>query len=180
MSNPFVMVHINAERDKQAKRDALRDRKNKVTVVDFGNRDRGYSRSYPIEDEIQALNTCADFRTYLTAQEQQIAQAERRILSAKGRKGTPNRSSFQEVKRYYYLLNGEWKESHADRETVQTQDTDYIADRIQQIVAGYGVRTMTKFDIYDVLNTVSRVYLACDAQGMSKPTVYANTFKKSA
>ena len=95
MSNPFEMVHINAERDKEAKRQALRNRDNKITVVDFGKRDNGYLRSYPIEDEVQAISKCAGFRTYLTASENMIAQAERDTLSHVSRKGFPNRATYE-------------------------------------------------------------------------------------
>ena len=177
MSNPFEMVHINAERDKEAKRQALRNRDNKITVVDFGKRDNGYLRSYPIEDEVQAISKCAGFRTYLTASENMIAQAERDTLSHVSRKGFPNRATYEKEICYTYILEGV---EVTEYETIILHDTDVITSQIQARVGSYGVKNMTKLDIYGILNTVSRVFMACETIGIDKPAVYANTFKKSA
>lgn len=61
-----------------------------------------------------------------------------------------------------------------ERVKVQEQNTDVIAEQIQKLVGSYGVSSMTKADIYDVLNVVSACYESADIRGMDKPLI---TFK---
>ena len=124
-----------------------------------------------IENEIERRAVASSYRYHITPMESAILTAERKVLTRKPRRGVNMTTYERIIEQWYTEPDGT---TGVARVKVQEQDTDVIAEQIQKLVGSYGVSSMTKDDIYDVLNVVSACYESADIRGTDKPLI---TFK---
>lgn len=131
--------------------------------------DMGYTATRAMEDDMDAKLTLSRWRAMLTPREQSVAKAERRVMQAPSTKGRPNLSA-KEVVRETWYRTATYK-FKSEEITVTVADMAWIVKEIQKTTQSWGVKHMSIADIYDVLSTVTDVYMACDAIDGSVPMV---------